>query len=96
MSNVAYYGTSVDTFQAVGTQNWYWNLGDNTSYWGFSVRPAGANNQVELQSVATVADNAGNQTTILTVSVSSAPAGWPNIRTGGGGSLNFTAIGVSP
>ena len=60
MSNVVYYGSSNNTFQAIGTQNWFWNLGDNSSYWGFSVRPDGANNMVALQGVATVADNAGN------------------------------------
>jgi hypothetical protein len=99
MSNVNFYGPfNVDLFQAADNvmRTWKWQLGDNSSYWDFSVRPFDANNMVELNSVLTVADNDGTQWTLLNVTASPPPAAWPNIRDAIGGNLNFTAIGVGP
>jgi hypothetical protein len=85
-ANVQYFGTSVDTFQAAGTTlSWWFVLGDNTSFWGWSARPAGANMSVGLEEVITSADNLGTQVTHLIVNVIE-----------GSGNINFTAIGVSP
>ena len=94
-ANVNFYGADPNVcFQADNTTaTWSWVLGDNNSYWGFSVRPFQANNLVALNAVATQSDNDLVQTTFLTVAVSD-PSG-PNIRTGGGGLLRFTAIGSS-
>jgi hypothetical protein len=99
MSNVNFYGPyNVDCYQPADSKSrtWKWQLGDNASYWGFSVRPFDANNMVQLNSVSTVADNDGVQWTLLTVTASPPPAGWPNIANADGGNLNFTAIGVGP
>lgn len=85
MSNTNVYGNPSDVYQAPGsTITWHWVLGDNSSYWGFSVRPEGANNAVELTAVGTYADNDGTQTTFMTVSVQDQ-----------GGNLSFRGIGVS-
>ena len=92
-ANVNFYSASV--FQADHTVlDWSWGLGDNQSYWGFSVRPAGANNSVELQRVVTVTGNSLSQTTVLTVSVQDPPP-WSSPRESGGGLLHFAAIGSS-
>ena len=91
-ANVNFYHATV--FQAVGTQSWHWQLGDGVSYWGFSARPTGANNQVELQRVYTIANNDLMQMTHLVVLVSTPPPA-RDIRESGGGLFNFTAIGSS-
>jgi hypothetical protein len=100
MSNVNYYGPyNVDCYQLVDniTRTWKWQLGDNVSYWGFSVRPFDANSMVQLTSVFTVADNDGTQWTLLNVTASPPPPGWPGaLDLGPGINLNFTAIGVGP
>lgn len=94
-ANVNFYNGGPGLFQAVTTTpvRWQWQLGDGASYWGFSVRPSQANNQVEIRRLFTVSDNDLVQTTFLDVLVSN-PTG-PNIREGGGGLLNFAAIGSS-
>ena len=94
-ANVNFYTVNPAlAFQADNTvQTWWWILGDNYSYWGFSVRPYQANNRVSLTNVTTQSDNDLVQTTFLTVAVSD-PVG-RNIREGGGGLLKFTAIGSS-
>jgi hypothetical protein len=92
-ANVDFYDGGPSLFQAVGVMGWTWQLGDNVSFWGFSVRPLGANNQAALTSVSASADNDLVQTTFMTVVV--ADAAGPNVRTGGGGILKFTAIGSS-
>jgi hypothetical protein len=94
-ANVNFYGADPNAcFQDDNTViTWSWLLGDNYSYWGFSVRPYQANMRVSLTNVTTQSDNDLVHTTFLTVS-STDPTG-PNIRERGGGLLRFTAIGSS-
>jgi len=93
-ANVNFYKARYAPYQARNTKVvWSWKVGDGYSYWGYSVRPEQANNQVELQRIVTSSDNDLNQVTHLTVEVTD-PVG-PNVRGGGGGLLSFTAIGVS-
>jgi hypothetical protein len=94
-ANVNFYDGGPGLYQAAGTiLDWYWMLGDGISLWAFSVRPAQANNMVEVQRTWVVSNNNLQQTTWQTVSVQDPPPA-PDIREGGGGLLRFAAIGSS-
>lgn len=80
-------------FQADGTEEWSWPLGDNTFYWGYAVRPRSANTQVEVTRQWTTSDNDLNQVQHFLVTVSE-PVGRGFQPVGGGGTLQFTAIKV--
>ena len=68
-ANVNFYTVDPSlAFQADNTtMTWWWILGDNFSYWGFSVRPFNANNRVSLTNITTQSDNDLVQTTFLQV-----------------------------
>ncbi len=57
-------------YQAFGTAEWAWKLGDNSFYWGFAVRPRSANTQVEVVRQWTTSDNDFNQVEHFDVTVS--------------------------
>lgn len=89
---IQYWNNPGSCYQADGTVEWTWKLGDRDFYWGFSVRPYQANQKVQLDSVYAVSDNDNNQATHLVVTVAPAPPG-PNIRPDTTGTLlRFTAI----
>jgi hypothetical protein len=94
-ANVNFYDGGPGLYQASGEiLDWYWVLGDEKSFWGFSVRPAQANNWVEVVRTWVVSNNNMQQTTWQTVSVQDPPPA-RDIREGGGGILHFAAIGSS-
>ncbi len=80
-------------YQAFGTAEWAWKLGDNSFYWGFAVRPRSANTQVEVVRQWTTSDNDFNQVEHFDVTVSQ-PVGREFRNAGNGGNLQFTAIRV--
>jgi hypothetical protein len=76
------------SWQANGTQGWWWGIGDRDNYWGLSVRPFQANDRVRLEGpIDSISDNNLNQRTEFLVTMTAS---------GGGGLLHWTAIRVSP
>jgi hypothetical protein len=82
-------------FQAVGTAEWSWALGDNSFYWGFAIRPRDAVSQVEVVREWTTSDNDQNQVEHFVVTIST-PVGreFSHGHNGDLHSLQFTAIKV--
>src|SRR6266404_696985 len=97
MATVTQYWNKGGCYQKYGTSDWYWKLGDGQYYWGFAVRPHQANDMVTLSKLSAYSDNDMNQTTILTVTMNTAPLDDPKVRRiqGDGGLLQFTAIKVT-
>lgn len=61
-----------DVFQAPGTVEWAWPMGEREHYWGYSFRPFQANEAgVEIVRQFTTSDNNLNYTEHLVVKVSS-------------------------
>jgi hypothetical protein len=80
-------------YQALGTLEWYWPLGNNSNYWGYAIRPQQANMQVEIERQWTTSDNDLNQVEHFILTVSD-PVGREFRPSGNGGLLQFTAIKV--
>ena len=77
-------------YQADSTVEWTWQLGDNSFYWGFAVRPQQGNMQVEVSRQWTTSDNDLVQVEHFLVTVS----GFDRDQNSNGGLLQFTAIKV--
>jgi hypothetical protein len=76
-----------ELFQANTTAEWSWQLGDNSLYWGFAVRPKSANTQVEVTRQWTTSDNDFNQVEHFVVTCANFDRGRDS-----GWFLQFTAI----
>ena len=81
-------------YQAAGTVEWFWQLGDNNYFWSYAIRPRQANMQTEITRQWTTSDNDLVQVEHFLLTVSN-PSG-KNFRPFGinGGLLQFTAIKV--
>ncbi len=75
-------------YQADSTVQWDWQLGDNSFYWGFAIKPQQANMQVEITREWTTVDNNFTQIEHFLVTVS----GFDRSHDSNGGLLQFTAI----
>ncbi len=83
-----------EIYQAFGTtMGWIWPLGDNSFYWGFTVRPKSASTQVEVVREWTVSDRDIHQEENFVVTITQ-PIGTPFPGNSLGGFLQFTAIKV--
>jgi hypothetical protein len=82
-------------YQARGTVQWDWALGDGFNHWSFAVRPAQGNTQVEVEREWTTSDNDLAYVEHFLVTVSD-PVGREFRPSGNGGMLQFTAIQVQP
>jgi hypothetical protein len=74
--------TDYNPYQAPGTVEWTWPVGENEHYWGYSVRPFQGNSDVEVLRQWTTSDNNPSWTEHFVV------------RTNSGGLIRFSAIVV--
>jgi hypothetical protein len=92
MANVTHFWAphenQMGLFQAAGTTEWWWGLGDNQHYWAFSIRPRQANTVVEIVQQWTVSDNDLNQGEHFQVKLTNTSPG------SSGALLQFNAIKV--
>jgi hypothetical protein len=82
-----------EIYQAWGTMEWIWPMGDNSFYWGFTVRPKSASTEVEVLREWTVSDRNIHQEEHFLVRIAQ-PIGTPFPDQSLGGFLQFTAIKV--
>ncbi|MBX9944870.1 MAG: hypothetical protein K2Y40_12375 [Reyranella sp.] len=76
------------SWQANGTVNWWFDVGDRDNFWSVSVRPFQANDRVRLEGgIDSISDNNLKQRTEFRVTMTAS---------GGGGLVKLTAIRVTP
>jgi hypothetical protein len=52
-----HHWTAYNPWQAAGTAEWSWPVGEGEHYWGYSVRPFQLNSEVEVVRQWTTSDN---------------------------------------